>query len=174
MKTDTRINTHTDRQQNITPTEAQAPRYDEIKLGIDWHADHYRVSRMIDGTPPQPAQRFNPKAFLSFAQEQLKLGKKVYSCYEAGAGGYVLHRSLTKLGVQNYVVHPVKLDRRHTGGGLALPKWGDVLFRRLRSSYPLAGCSPAEPASVSLDKKNPSPLRTHLQNQIRENQLMKI
>ena len=38
-------------------------------------------------------------------------------------------------------------------GGLVLPKWGDVLFRRLRSSYPLAGCSPAEPASVSLGKK---------------------
>jgi hypothetical protein len=37
--------------------------------------------------------------------------------------------------------------------GLVLPKWGDVLFRRLRSSYPLAGCSPAEPASVSLDNK---------------------
>jgi transposase len=115
MKSDTRINTHTETQPNTAPAQAQAPRYDEIKLGIDWHADHYRVSRMIDGTPPQPAQRFSPKAFLSFAQEQLKLGKKVYSCYEAGAGGYVLHRSLTKLGVQNYVVHPVKLDRRHTG-----------------------------------------------------------
>src|SRR5260370_39083192 len=29
--------------------------------------------------------------------------------------------------------------------------WRRFLFRRRRSSYPLAGCSPAEPASVSLD-----------------------
>src|ERR1043166_1673654 len=29
--------------------------------------------------------------------------------------------------------------------------WRRSLFRRRRSSYPLAGCSPAEPASVSLD-----------------------
>ncbi len=44
-------------------------------------------------------------------------------------------------------------------GGLVLPKRGDVLFRRLRSSYPLAGCSPAEPASVWLDKKTLAHLR---------------
>lgn len=116
MKTNVKVNTHTNQDdQNTVAAGAQGPRYDEIKLGIDWHADHYRVSRMIDGTPPQPAQRFSPKAFLSFVQEQLKLAKKVYSCYEAGAGGYVLHRQLSPLGVQNYVVHPVKLDRRHTG-----------------------------------------------------------
>ena len=116
MKTNVKINTHTKQNERTTISAgAQEPRYDEIKLGIDWHADHYRVSRMIDGTPPQAAQRFSPKAFLSFAQEQLKVGKKVYSCYEAGAGGYVLHRRLSELGIQNYVVHPVKLDRRHTG-----------------------------------------------------------
>jgi hypothetical protein len=37
-------------------------------------------------------------------------------------------------------------------GGFGLPKCGDVAsFVAFRSSYPLAGCSPAEPASVSLD-----------------------
>jgi transposase len=108
-------NTHTETQQSTAQKKAQGPAYDEIKLGIDWHADHYRVSRMIDGTPPQPAQKFYPKDFLSFAQEQLLLAKQVYSCYEAGPGGFVLHRQLAKLGVHNYVVHPVKLDVRHTG-----------------------------------------------------------
>ncbi len=29
-----------------------------------------------------------------------------------------------------------------------------LYFVAFRSSYPLAGCSPAEPASVSLDKRN--------------------
>src|SRR5215471_3244091 len=38
------------------------------------------------------------------------------------------------------------------GGWLPPQKAETVLFRRLRSSYPSAGCSPAEPASVSLDK----------------------
>ena len=32
-----------------------------------------------------------------------------------GPGAFVLHRQLTDLGLTNYVVHPVNLDRRHTG-----------------------------------------------------------
>jgi transposase len=91
----------------------QARPYEEIKLGIDWHADHLRVSRMIDGTPPQPAQRFSQAAFLDFAAKQLTLAKRVYSCYEAGPGGFVLHRKLLQLGLTNYVVHPVNLDPQH-------------------------------------------------------------
>jgi len=39
------------------------------------------------------------------------------------------------------------------GEVLSSPNGETVLFRRLRSSYPLASCSPAEPASVSLDNK---------------------
>jgi len=114
-KKDVSNNTHTKTHQSTAAAKAQAPRYDEIKLGIDWHVEYYRVSRMIDGTPPQPAQRFAPKAFLDFAREQLKLAKRVYSCYEAGAGAFVLHQQVTELGLENYVVHPVKLDPRHRG-----------------------------------------------------------
>lgn len=113
-----KINTHTKTHQNTADAKRQespSPRYDEIKLGIDWHADHYRVSRMIDATPPQPAQRFSPEAFLLFAGQQLALAHAVYSCYEAGAGGFVLHRQLLALGIKNEVVHPRKLDERHTG-----------------------------------------------------------
>jgi transposase len=105
--------THTSINPSTGNSDSQPPRYDEIKLGIDWHADHLRVSRMIDGTPPQPAQRFHPDAFLEFARKQLALGKRVYSCYEAGPGGFVLHRKLTQLGVINHVVHPVRLDPQH-------------------------------------------------------------
>jgi hypothetical protein len=40
-------------------------------------------------------------------------------------------------------------------GGFGLPKGGDVFyFVAFRSSYPLAGCSPAEPAFVSLDDQS--------------------
>lgn len=115
MKTNVKSNTHTATKDTTAQAQTQEPRYDQIKLGIDWHADHYRVSRMIDGTPPQPAQRFAPAAFLEFAREQLRLAAEVHSCYEAGAGGFVLHRELIALGVKNLVVHPVRLDERHTG-----------------------------------------------------------
>jgi transposase len=115
MKKRVKSNTHTEPKDTTAQAPRQGPRYDQIKLGIDWHADHYRVSRMIDGTPPQPAQRFSPGAFLKFAREQLALAREVYSCYEAGAGGFVLHRQLMALGVKNLVVHPVRLDERHTG-----------------------------------------------------------
>jgi len=61
------------------------------------------------------------------------------------------------LGLRNEFLRHARLGNKWSPvfiwGGLVLPKWGDVLFRRLRSSYPLAGCSPAEPASVSLDNK---------------------
>src|ERR1044072_2406859 len=115
MKNNVKSNTHTARKDSTVQAQTQEPRYDQIKLGIDWHADHYRVSRMIDATPPQPAQRFAPAAFLEFAREQLSLAGEVHSCYEAGAGGFVLHRELIALGVKNLVVHPVRLDERHTG-----------------------------------------------------------
>lgn len=90
-------------------------RYETIKLGIDWHADQYRVVRMIDQAGPEPAQRFRPADFLVWAQKQQRLAQKVYSCYEAGAGGFVLHRQLTEQGVVNYVVAPRKLDRDNKG-----------------------------------------------------------
>ena len=41
----------------------------QLKLGVDWHADHLRVARMCDGGSPQPAQRFSPSAFLAFVQK---------------------------------------------------------------------------------------------------------
>lgn len=84
--------------------------YGTIKLGIDWHADQVRVARMIDGAGAQPPQRMKLAEFLEWAGKQVGLAEKVYSCYEAGAGGFVLHRQLTALGVENVVVRPKNLD----------------------------------------------------------------
>ena len=36
-----------------------------IKLGVDVHWREYVVVRQIDGTSPQPAQRFAPEAFVA-------------------------------------------------------------------------------------------------------------
>jgi transposase len=86
-----------------------------IKLGIDVHADSYRVVRQVDQATPQPAQKFTPKDFLVWAKKQLGQAESVHSCYEAGPFGYGLHRALVKLGIQNIVVRPQDWDELHKG-----------------------------------------------------------
>jgi transposase len=84
--------------------------YDEIFLGLDVHSEHIRVVRQIDGSSPQPAQRFTWENILSFIQKQLGLAKKVYAVYEAGAFGFHLQRAIQALGPTCYVIKPTKLD----------------------------------------------------------------
>jgi transposase len=110
MKKQNRTNTREEDSKTGTQQQKATPRYECIKLGIDWHAGQYRVARIIDNAAPEPAQRFTPEAFLRWAQQQLELAGQVVSCYEAGAGGFVLHRQLVAMGVKNIVVVPCKLD----------------------------------------------------------------
>ncbi|WP_442887259.1 hypothetical protein [Congregicoccus parvus] len=81
-----------------------------IKLGVDVHWRQYVVVRQIDGSAPQPPQRFAPEQFLSWAKKQTRLSDQVHCCYEAGPFGFVLHRRLTALGVCNLVVRPRNWD----------------------------------------------------------------
>ena len=92
-----------------------------IKLGVDVHWREHVVVRQIDGTAPQPAQRFAPDAFVAWVAKQVQQADVVHCCYEAGPFGFVLHRRLVGLGVKNLVVRPrnwdeygkkVKTDRR--------------------------------------------------------------
>ena len=86
-----------------------------IKLGLDVHADTIVVVRLVDHSAPQPAQKFTPAKFSQWIKTQLAQAEKVYSCYEAGPFGFVLHRELVRLGVRNVVVQPVCLDEHHKG-----------------------------------------------------------
>jgi transposase len=90
-------------------------KYQAIKLGLDVHADTIVVSRILDNSAPQPAQKFTPGKFREWIKSQLALADAVYSCYEAGPLGYGLHRHLVQLGVRNEVVQPVCLDEHHKG-----------------------------------------------------------
>jgi len=90
-------------------------KYSRIKLGVDVHADSYRVVRQIDSSTPQPAQKMTPEQFLAFAGRQLGLAREVHSCYEAGPFGYGLHRQLLKMGVKNVVVRPQNWDELGRG-----------------------------------------------------------
>lgn len=110
MKRNPKTNTHITKIQTQRPVKAKT-----IKLGIDVHADSYRVVRQIDHATPQPAQKFTPKAFLEWAKKQLEEAEEVHSCYEAGPLGYGLHRALEAMGIHNVVVRPQNWDELHKG-----------------------------------------------------------
>lgn len=100
----TSTNTH----QNTEPKTTK--RFTQIKLGVDIHADSYRVVRQIDGATPQPAQKMTPTQYLEFARKQLEQAQEVHSCYEAGPFGYALHRKLVAMGIKNVVIRPQNWD----------------------------------------------------------------
>lgn len=81
-----------------------------ILLGIDVHAEKQVVVRQVDAQTPQPAQSFSKAGLLRWVKKQQSLAKEVYTCYEAGPFGYVLHRELEALGVKNLVVRPRNWD----------------------------------------------------------------
>jgi transposase len=83
-----------------------------IKLGMDVHASQITVCRQEGGLLPQPAQRMEGERCLKWIEGQIASGARVYSCYEAGPCGYVLHRRLTAMGAVNVVVAPQRWDER--------------------------------------------------------------
>jgi len=87
--------------------------YEAIYLGVDLHKQSISITRIIDNSTPQPAQRFTWEGFWRFVQKQLPLARKVYAVYEAGAFGFWPCRKLQAKGVECYVVHPEKLDPHH-------------------------------------------------------------
>lgn len=88
-------------------TEAKA---EVIKLGIDIHKSRYVVVAQYDQQAPKPPQKFEPEAFVAWAKKLKQGAKRVVSCYEAGCFGYVLHRRLQAIGVENHVVRPRNWD----------------------------------------------------------------
>ena len=109
MKNKPNTNTHPS-----TSTQ-KAIKAKSIKLGIDVHADSYRVVRQVDHATPQPAQKFSPEGFMLWAKKQLDLAEEVHSCYEAGPFGYGLHRRLEGMGIHNLVIRPQNWDELHKG-----------------------------------------------------------
>jgi len=100
------------RNKKLTPTSHQQTEAtaEVIKLGIDIHKSKYVAIRQIDNQAAQSPQKFSPDEFIVWVQRQRSLAKRVVSCYEAGCFGFVLHRKLAELGVENYVVRPRNWD----------------------------------------------------------------
>ena len=71
MKKKTRTNTHS----VIGPRTTT--KFSPIKLGVDVHADSYRVARQTESATTQPAQKMSPEQFLKFAARQRLLAEQV-------------------------------------------------------------------------------------------------
>jgi transposase len=94
-------------------TNVATPTPEAIYLGTDLHKNSVVITRIIDQSTPQPAQRFDWEGFWKFVHKQVLLAKQVYLVYEAGAFGFWLARKLKAMSVECFVVHPEKLDPRH-------------------------------------------------------------
>jgi transposase len=97
----------------VRAEQATNVQYDAIYLGVDLHKTSITLTRIIDHSTPQPAQRFTWEGFWSFVQKQASLARKGYVVYEAGAFGFWAARRLKSMGVECWVVHPEKLDPGH-------------------------------------------------------------
>lgn len=92
----------------------KTPRASLIKLGVDAHADSYRIVRQIENGPLQPPQCMKFEKFLDWAQKQKTLAERVVVCYETGTFGFYPARQLEKRGVECLVMVAIKLDEENT------------------------------------------------------------
>ena len=95
-----------------------------LRLGLDMHYRQVTVAMQEDGGRIKAVGKMSHEAFWSWVNKKLKEGWQTWSCYEAGARGYWLHRQLEQVGVQNLVVVPKamgqggqkqKTDKRESG-----------------------------------------------------------
>src|ERR1700693_2606327 len=95
-----------------------------LKLGLDVHYRQVTVAMQEDGGRIKAAGKMSHGVFWTWVDKKLKEGWQIYSCYEAGASGYWLHRQLVEQGVKNLVVAPKamgqggkkqKTDKRDAG-----------------------------------------------------------
>lgn len=77
-----------------------------LKLGLDLHYRQVTVGMQEDGSLVRAVGKMGYREFLKWIRKRLAEGWQIYSCYEAGASGYWLHRKLLELGVRNLVVVP--------------------------------------------------------------------
>src|SRR6201981_495480 len=77
-----------------------------LKLGLDVHYRQVTVAIQEGDGRIKAVGKMGHDAFGNWVEKKLKAGFEIYSCYEAGASGYWLHRDLAELGVKNLVIPP--------------------------------------------------------------------
>lgn len=82
----------------------------DVFIGIDVHKKTYTVVARVKG---EVVKKWTTKASpQDLSQQLLKYftGANIYSAYEAGFSGFVLHRELEKNGIHNLVVHAASIE----------------------------------------------------------------
>src|ERR1700747_3879139 len=82
-----------------------------LKLGLDMHYRQVTVAIQEEDGRIKAVGKMGHEAFVSWLEKKRKEGWEIYSCYEAGASGYWLHRLLVEMGVKNLVVVPKAMDQ---------------------------------------------------------------
>src|SRR5580692_10293428 len=83
-----------------------------LKLGLDVHYRQVTVAMQEEAGAIKAVGRMGHDGLGNWVERKLKAGWELYSCYEAGASGYWLHRDLAKLGIKNLVVAPKAMGQR--------------------------------------------------------------
>jgi transposase len=107
-----------------------------LKLGLDVHYRQVTVAMQEEAGALKAVGRMGHDGFGNWVEKKLKAGWELYSCYEAGASGYWLHRDLVKLGIKNLVVAPKAMgqDKRQKTDRRDSAELVDQLDRYLRGN----------------------------------------
>ncbi len=63
-----------------------------LKLGLDLHYRQVTVGMQEDGSLVRAVGKMSYREFFKWGKKKLAEGWQIFSCYEAGASGYWLHR----------------------------------------------------------------------------------
>jgi transposase len=107
-----------------------------VKLGLDLHYRQVTVAIQEEDGAIKALGKMSHDGFSNWVEKKLQAGFELYSCYEAGASGYWLHRELEQLGVKNVVVAPKAMgqDRRQKTDRRDSAELVDALDRFLRGN----------------------------------------
>jgi transposase len=107
-----------------------------VKLGLDMHYRQVTVAMQEEDGVIKALGKMSHDGFSHWVEKKLKAGFELYSCYEAGASGYWLHRDLEGLGIKNFVVVPKPMgqDRRQKTDRRDSAELVDCLDRYLRGN----------------------------------------
>jgi len=124
-----------------------------VKLGLDMHYRQVTVAMQEEDGAIKALGKMSHDGFSNWVEQKLQAGFELYSCYEAGASGYWLHRDLEGLGVKNLVVAPKAMgqDRRQKTDRRDSAELVDALDRYLRGNR--KALNPIAIPSVEVEEK---------------------
>lgn len=122
---------------SVHQEKVEEKRNQVLKLGLDVHYRQVTVTMQEEAGALKAVGRMGHDGFGNWVEKKLKAGWEIYSCYEAGASGYWLHRDLVKLGIKNLVVAPKAMgqDRRQKTDRRDSAELVDQLDRYLRGNH---------------------------------------